>query len=81
MTQEQVIHRANEWVQNQNGACVAPVDVRISKPGDGQRSWTIIYDTAELMRACGANFSTGTVVDGPYVVVVDDVTAEVTVLG
>lgn len=81
MTQEQVINRANEWVQKQNGACVAPVAVRISKPGDGPHCWTIIYDTAELMRACGAQLSVGAVVDGPYVVVVDDVTAEVSVLG
>jgi hypothetical protein len=80
MTREQAITRANEWVAATNGACVVPAAAELSELA-GARRWKVWYDTAALMRACGEDLPAGTVVDGPYIVVVDDTTAEVSVLG
>ncbi len=80
MTREQAIACANNWVSEHNGACIPPAAAEVSE-ATGVRRWKVVYDTAALMRARGADLPFGTVVDGPYVVVVDDTTAEVSVLG
>lgn len=80
MTRDEAIHIANEWVRRTTGACVAPAAAELST-ARGRRRWRIWYDTAALMRARGLNLPPDAVVDGPYVLVVDDLNGDVSVLG
>lgn len=74
MTQADAIRRAAEFI----GKSVKPESATFYDRHDGRRYWSIVYRMEAFLPDEEAK---GVCIDGPYVLHVDDVTGEVSVLG
>jgi hypothetical protein len=77
MTREEAVAAANKWVREKNGVAAIPFGADLIEKR-GRRRWSVAYDTAQFFHT---HSQKPAVVDGPYIVVVDDATGEVSVLG
>jgi hypothetical protein len=78
MKQDQAIAMAKAFVAKHTGVIADPESARlIQRPGI-PGYWSIVYAAGLFFPEDAAK---GAVIDGPYVVRVDDVTGEVSVLG
>lgn len=78
VNQADAIQRASEFTLAAIGRSVAPESATFLEHPDGRRYWSIVY-RQEAFRPEDA--AAGAVMDGPYVLRVDDSSGEVSVLG
>jgi hypothetical protein len=78
MNQADAVQRASKFTLEAMGKSEKPESVTIVERPDGRRYWSIVYRQDVFFPEEAA---AGAVMDGPYVLRVDDATGEVSVLG
>ncbi|TWT65162.1 hypothetical protein Pla123a_49260 [Posidoniimonas polymericola] len=78
MNQADAIQKASEFTLKAMGRSVEPESATIVERPDGRRYWSIAYRQEAFLPDEAA---AGAVMDGPYVLRVDDASGEVSVLG
>lgn len=78
MTEADAVNYAMDFVKKHTGIVQRPSSVRYIERGGGRRYWSVTYMPDVFFAAEAASGST---IDGPYVLHVDDKTGQVVVLG
>ena len=78
MNQDQAVAKAKSFVAKHTGVNADPESARLIQRPGMPGYWSVVY-AAKLFFPTDA--AKGATIDGPYVVRVDDVTGEVSVLG
>ena len=78
MNQAEAMGRAAAFVIENVGVNAEPESARLIERPGGRRYWSVVYKSEVLSPAEAAR---GATIDGPYVLRVDDVSGEVSVLG
>jgi hypothetical protein len=78
MNKTDAIEKATAFVRQHTGADPEPESATIVERPDGRRYWSVVYRQEAFFPEKAAE---GVIMDGPYVLRVDDNSGEVSVLG
>jgi hypothetical protein len=77
MTQEEAVEKASAFLLLKIGRSPEPQSITLSGMGSGSQHWNVVYRQESFFPE---QADQGVVMDGPYVLRIDDATCEVSVL-